>query len=357
MTLLMTLANRVFLRWLDFWYGVMAPHTQWALIRISTALVTLYVLFVRSYDLDPEVAHIIRSDPGILGSLETIAWPFSVFSWGEGETWIWSMHIVAIVLATALLAGFLSPLMAALSLFFQLSYAHFNPAMVLGLDGLVMLALTYLMLVSSGKVLGVFSLGGSHPPPLLAIQPASQGGIRDPRRSEAEQGHPLDRLPWSGLVLRVMQIHLCLLYFQSGLAKLSTDWLAGTALWHPRWSKLGVPYTLETLQAAPHLTGMITYSLVLFELFYGVLIWVPTLRYGVLALSVVVHLSVGIFWGMLPFNLMMLVMNLAFLNTRHMEALSFGLRGLLFGSDSRGNPSQSGLLARFAGRITNARGG
>ena len=144
------------------------------------------------------------------------------------------------------------------------------------------------------------------------------------------------------------------MYFQSGLSKLGTDWLAGAALWHPRWAKLGTPYSLEALQAEPYLTGLITYSLVLFELFYGVLIWVPALRYGLLAVAVFVHLSVGIWWGLLPFNLMMLAMNIVFLNTRHMEFLTSGFRFVAWnlGQLTRTSRSkgQRGILARITGR-------
>lgn len=343
-------ARRTAFGWLNFWFGEMAPNTQWALFRIGTASMTLYILFGRSYDLDPEIAQVVRANRELGMALDSIAWPFSVFLWGDGESWVWSMHVVAIVIATMLLAGILSPLMAALSLIFQLSYAHFNPAMVLGLDGLLMLALAYLALVPSGRVLGVFARTAPPPEPPPPRQP----------HQEIEEPHPLDRLAWSGLVMRVLQIHLCLIYFQSGLSKLATDWLAGAALWHPRWAKLGAPFSLEALQAEPYLTGLITYSLVLFELFYGVLIWVPVLRYGLMAVAVLVHLSVGIWWGLLPFNLMMLVMNIVFLKPRHMEFLTSGFRFLVWNLGQLRRPAKlpgrPGIWARITGRGNTGRG-
>ena len=348
---LVAFVRRAALGWLNFWFGEMAPNTQWAFFRIGTASMTLFILFGRGSDLDPEIAQVVRANRELGMALDSIAWPFSVFLWGDGESWVWSMHVVAIVIATLLLAGILSPLMAAGSLIFQLSYAHFNPAMVLGLDGLLMLALAYLALVPSGRVLGVFARMAPPPEPPPPRQPPQ----------EIEEPHPLDRLAWSGLVMRVLQIHLCLIYFQSGLSKLATDWLAGAALWHPRWAKLGAPFTLEALQAEPYLTGLITYSLVLFELFYGVLIWVPVLRYPLMAVAVLVHLSVGIWWGLLPFNLMMLVMNIVFLNTRHMEFLTSGFRVLVWNLVRMRRPStlpgQRGILARITGRGNARRGG
>jgi hypothetical protein len=304
---------------MTFWFGLPTHRALLALLRIGTALVLLYVLFVRSFDLDAEFSRVVWADPALGRSLDGIAWPFSVFTWFGSPGWLWSMHVLALVAATAFLVGLLTPLTAALSLVFQLSYAHQNPVMLLGLDGLLMLALFYLSLVPSGRVLGVF--GKVEPerprfPPYLAYL-------------EDELPRPEPGLRWSGLVLRVLQLHLCLLYFLSALGKLSTDWLAGIALWHPRLVELGAPYAVASLLAHPYLTSLVTYPLVLFELFYGVLIWIPSLRYVMLALALVVHLTVGFAWGLLPFNLMMIVLNLAFVPPSHLESLLRAVRPLL----------------------------
>lgn len=314
----LTAGQRLLGAWQNFWFGEISPKTVFAVFRIGTATVLLYVLFVRSYDLDPEYSRVVRGDAGLLGAIDVIAWPFSVFQWVDGPIWLWSMHVLALVITTALLAGVASQVMAGLSLCFQLSYAHHYPAMVVGLDGVLMLALAYLALTPSARVLGVLARPEAHP-------------IPPPGRLEREGNPGAPALhPWSGLVLRTMQIHLCLIYFQSALSKLATDWLAGTALWHPRLVALGVPYPLEVLQAEPHLTALITYSLVLFELFYGVLIWIPALRYPVLIVAVAVHLTVGFAWGILPFNVMMVVLNVVFIRPRHLDLLLFSIRHLLF---------------------------
>jgi len=136
-------------------------------------------------------------------------------------------------------------------------------------------------------------------------------------------------LPWSALPVRVLQLHLTVLYLHSALSKLTTDWLAGTVLWHPRLVALGPLLPLETLQSAPYVTSLITYGLVLFELFYGVLIWVRPLRYPLLVLAVGVHLTVGFAWGLVPFNLLMLVLNLAFVPPAHLQSLVRFIRPLL----------------------------
>ena len=121
--------------------------------------------------------------------------------------------------------------------------------------------------------------------------------------------------------MRAFQLHLCILYFQSGLARLNAAWLGGMALWHPRLVDKGAPFTPETLQDSPYLLSVIPTGIALFELFYGVLIWVPWLRYPVILVAVIVHLSVGIIWDKMTFNLLMIVFNIAFIPPAHLNVV------------------------------------
>ena len=305
--------------WMKFWFGAPAPHALLALLRVGTSLVLLYTVFVRSFDLTTAFTGEAGGISGSLGELNPVMWRLSIFQWVDSPIWLWSMHILAVVLAISLLAGILTPLSAILCLAFQLSYIHWNPVMMLGMDSLLIMALFYLSVAPSGRMLTIFGSTWEDPP-----DAAGHFGT-ETRDSIPEQGWVF----WRWTVIRVIQIHLCLIYFQSALGRLSSDWLAGSALWHPRLVELGVPYTLETLQGAPYLTSIITYGILLFELFFGVLIWIPALRYPVLATAVLVHITVGITWNALPFNFMMLVLNLVFVPAHHLEGLIRMLRPIL----------------------------
>jgi hypothetical protein len=52
------------------------------------------------------------------------------------------------------------------------------------------------------------------------------------------------------------------------------------------------------------------------------------LRYPLLALALAAHLTVGLAWGLLPFNLLMLALNLVFVPAAHLEALARVMRPL-----------------------------
>ncbi|MCZ6628155.1 MAG: hypothetical protein O7E56_07995 [SAR324 cluster bacterium] len=285
--------------WLDFWFPE-PPLYNLALMRMGTGLVLVYVLLVRSYDLDAQL--FLLAKPSVMGALDQLAWPFSIFDWHDSSAWLWTVHIVAVTVAAAFLLGLFPLLSGALGLVFLLSYAHRNPTVLLGLDSLLIMAMAYLILVPCGLKLSV--PGGQ-------IWPRQ---AREPPGPRSEEPEPM---PWSGLPFRVLQIHLCLLYFQAGLGKLNAAWLDGLALWHPRLLERGAPIDLDILREFPFLLEAIPAGLALFELFFGVLIWLRPLRYPVLALAVAVHLGVGIGWQQLPVNLLMIGLIVAFIRPAH----------------------------------------
>lgn len=291
--------------WLDFWFVTPAMHNM-AAMRVATGLVLLYVLLIRSYDLEMQLASRLLGDPAVVSGLDRMAWPFSYFNWFDGDGWLWTVHFAAIAAAAAFTLGVAPTLAGALSLSFLLSYAHRNPAVVLGLDGLLIMGVAYLTLMPCGAKLSV------------------PGGQLWPRRKPEPRrtGETDERgAPWSGLVMRTFQLHICLMYFQSGLARLNSSWLGGMALWHPRLVEQGTPFSVDTLQESPYLLSLIPTGMALFELFYGVMIWIPWLRYPALTIAVAVHLSVGILWDKLPFNLLMIAFNIIFIRPAHLGFL------------------------------------
>lgn len=299
-----SVAEHALWRWLGFWFAV-PPYALLALMRIGVGAMLLYTLVVRSFDLEVHLsAGAGWAEPGLLRQFDSMAWPFSVFGWVDGTVWLWSVHVLAIILATAFALGVLPTVTGLLSLLLQLSYAHRNPAVLVELDALLVLALFYLTIAPTGRRLALFAVRLPEPEPY--------GPHREVPRTFSGT--------WGQLPLRLLQIHLCVLYFQSGLGKLTADWLAGSALFHPRILQLGAPLDPQLLAAEPYLAPLIAYALALFELFYGVLIWLRPLRVVVLAVAVAVHLWVGVLWDMLAFNLTMVVLNLAFLPPRYAAA-------------------------------------
>lgn len=275
---------------------------QLALLRIGTGLILLYVLFVASFDLEAHFGVSGWGDPAALGAINPRAWPFSILEWFPNPFWLWAVHVLAIIVAAAFLAGILPFWSGLLSLVFLLSYAHRNPTVMVEVDPLLWMALLYVSLTPCGRVFGVMAV----PPP---SPPAFMPGMSNPPPGPH----------WEGFPVRVLQLHLSILYFLAGLAKLTPDWLAGTAFWHPRLVETGLPTAQIWLRDHPQLSALVVYGVVVFLLLFPLFVWQRRFRYVALGIAAVVHLTLGSLWGHFPVHLLMLVLLLAFVEPRHLD--------------------------------------
>jgi hypothetical protein len=117
----------------------------------------------------------------------------------------------------------------------------------------------------------------------------------------------------ANVALRLIQIHLCVIYFFSGCGKLlGASWWEGTAIWG---SVANVQYrTLDLTWLARHplVVNLITLATLFWEVSYPALVWPRLTRRLVLTMAVLVHLGIGLAMGMMEFGLAMIVANMAF---------------------------------------------
>jgi hypothetical protein len=116
----------------------------------------------------------------------------------------------------------------------------------------------------------------------------------------------------SGFWRRVLQVHLCLVYFFGGLGKcLGSGWWNGVNLWR---SLTRPPFNLispDVLIRFKYLLPVIGISICLIELGYVVFIWMKKTRLVWLVSIVAMHIAIGLTMGMYLFALIMIVLNLA----------------------------------------------
>jgi hypothetical protein len=115
-----------------------------------------------------------------------------------------------------------------------------------------------------------------------------------------------------GFFQRVLQLHLCLIYFFSGLSKaLGTGWWNGENLWramtHPPFDILD-PNVLAGIRPLFPAVGI---SIWLLEIGYAIFIWPRPTRAFWLCGIIVMHMGIGVLMGMPLFGLIMLVLNIA----------------------------------------------
>jgi hypothetical protein len=119
-----------------------------------------------------------------------------------------------------------------------------------------------------------------------------------------------------GFWRRVLQVHLCFVYFIGGLAKcLGNGWWNGSNLWRslirPSLNVVSPDILVRFKYALPAL-GI---SICLLEVSYPVFIWMKKTRRVWLVCILAMHAAIGLLMGLYLFALVMIVMNLAAFGT------------------------------------------
>jgi hypothetical protein len=115
-----------------------------------------------------------------------------------------------------------------------------------------------------------------------------------------------------GFWRRVLQVHLCFVYFIGGLAKcLGSGWWNGSNLWR---SLTRSPFNLispDILVRFKYALPILGISICLIELGYPFFIWIKKTRLFWLVCILAMHAAIGLAMGMYLFALVMIVLNLA----------------------------------------------
>ena len=115
-----------------------------------------------------------------------------------------------------------------------------------------------------------------------------------------------------GFFRRVLQVHLCLIYFFGGLAKcLGSGWWDGSNLWR---ALIRPPFNLiapEMLIRLKYLFSVAGIVISLLEISYPVFIWNRKTRGIWLVAICAMHVGIGLTMGMYLFAFIMVVLNIA----------------------------------------------
>ncbi len=190
---------------------------------------------------------------------------------------------VYIVVLTGLLAGLATRWMAVLAWFINFLWMHAGGGLVYGMDIFAHIALFYCMIMPCGSALSLDVSWRKRP-----SQPSVAAGV----------------------TRRMLQLHMCIIYFSSGLEKASgIQWWNGEAIWRSAMLPVFFQFDLHWLAYVPWLAAVIGWSTVATETGYAFLVWSRRTRIVALALVVGMHFFIGLFLGMWLFGLIMIIMN------------------------------------------------
>jgi hypothetical protein len=256
--------------------------------------------YLERYDVDPRLLY-AKGIPS-----------FSVWIHLTDPTAMWVVHLLFLTVTLLFTLGVGTRVTAFLTWFAALNYIHRSWVLMFGVDTMISIVLLYLAIGPSGAALSLDRLfarwwkgrrTGGGLAPLAPPQPSVSANV----------------------AIRLLQVHLCFIYAAAGLSKLlGTGWWSGTALWGVlgnfefapmNWALYNYLLRLlgqNQLVFEVFMTGGAYFTLV-FEIMYSVWIWRPTTRWMMLAAAILLHGVIGLFMGLGTFALIMLVMNMAFL--------------------------------------------
>jgi hypothetical protein len=116
----------------------------------------------------------------------------------------------------------------------------------------------------------------------------------------------------SRLLLRVMQVHLCIAYLLSGIEKASGEqWRDGEAIWRSLMTQGYHAFDFTWLAQVPWLAVVAGWSVLVVEIGYAVFIWPRRTRRWWIAAVVAMHAGIGVFMGLHVFAALMIVLTVA----------------------------------------------
>ena len=202
------------------------------------------------------------------------------------------------------------------------SYIHRTQQILFGMDTMMNILLIYLMVGNSGAALSIDRL--------IARYRAARASLRrcgsiDPN-TRAFLAYPPPSMN-TGFALRLIQVHFCFIYMAAGLSKLKGGaWWDGRAFWdvvaNPEFTMMSYSWyenTLKWLASIKWLYYTVTISVTWLTLFTEIgspfLLW-TRLRWFMILVATAMHAVIGILMGLNLFELLMIVMLLAFFPDR-----------------------------------------
>lgn len=280
--------------WLDgwnrFWFSPVESGTL-GLIRLCAGLLIFYTHLVWSLELAAffgEGGLLPEQYRGLMA--DGPSWAWSHFDWLPSQAWLWPVHLAGLAVMLAFAAGFCTRVTSVLTALLVISYANRATGALFGLDQINGMLALYLAIGPCGDRFSVDALlrrrkGGSNP------RPKTSGNI----------------------ALRLIQIHMCIIYLFAGMGKLQgITWWNGQALWGAVASYEYQTVDLTFLAGQMWLVNLLTWGTVAWEASYPFLIWHRLTRPLMLGAAVAVHLGIGMFMGMMTFGIAMIIGNLAF---------------------------------------------
>jgi hypothetical protein len=280
--------------WNTFWFTAADPLPL-AIVRIGTGLLLAWSSFVWLLDTDAFFGPAGWLPAHEVWRMNDQPWQWSWYFLATSSTARWTAGLLTLVSALTLTVGLATRLSALVAFAGLVSAANRAPLNVFGLDDTLGMLLISVVIGPAAAC--------------LSVDRWLQERLTAPHQPQGQGGASIS----ANLALRLLQCHLCVVYFFSGTGKLlGASWWEGMALWGAAAN--GQYRTLDLTWMADHLLliNAITLATLFWEVSYPAMVWPRLTRPWAITMGIAVHLGIGLAMGMMEFGLAMIVANLAF---------------------------------------------
>jgi hypothetical protein len=257
-----------------------------AVILIKSALEWpwLYDLY-GAYGIVPHDITILSTGGSVL-SFERIIVFLQSFHLNELQS-LYCIQVVYSAVALMLLLGLATRTSAVCTWLLHLTFMNTAALNVYGADMFINIALFYCVVMPSGAI--------------LSLDSARLGTLGTSSVANT-------------LWLRLLQAHLCLVYFVAGTAKYAGDqWHNGEAIWR---ALMNPQFRVDLFDASwiawhPFIAVGLAWGTLILEIGYPVGMSIPISRRAWLLGIISMHIGIGLFLGLYLFAIIMIVLNLA----------------------------------------------
>jgi predicted DCC family thiol-disulfide oxidoreductase YuxK len=309
--------------WTAFFFTPADP-TPLGVIRAATGILAFWSLLVFGLDLRDYFGSSGWAEPAAIRALQgSMTWSFWFL---VPDSWLVPAWVLCLVVLALFAVGLFSRATAVLSWVIVVSTVRRVPIALFGFDQILSMLLLYLAFTgASGQAVSLdrFRRRWAQARVIAARRLARDGDGRLVWHFEpGDRGVPRATVS-ANLALRLIQLHLALIYGMAGLAKLQgPSWWNGTSLWKTMATGEFVVLNFTALAAWPLMINFLTHASLALELLYPVLIWVRIVRPILLAGVAAMHVGIAIVSpGLTEFALAMLAGNLAFVSGAWLRGL------------------------------------
>ncbi|MEZ6062589.1 MAG: HTTM domain-containing protein [Planctomycetaceae bacterium] len=282
--------------WNRFWFSAADPAPL-GIIRLWIGAILVYAHIVWGLRFDEFLGNNGWIDIETLRRMSANGYAITFWKFVP-EAWQVPVHVASIAVLTCFWLGLFTRWTAWLTVLIVMSYTNRNPIAAFGLDQIFGILVLYLAIGPSGASWSLDSW-----------RRRRAAGQADPSTGDSNcvakiRGRPSVS---ANLAIRLIQLHLCLIYFYAGASKLQgVTWWTGEAIWNVIANREYQTFDLTWLAHHSQVIEVIAHVTILWELSFPALVWVRPLRPIVLAMGVLMHLGIGAFLGMWTFGLAMI---------------------------------------------------